>query len=74
MTICWWSCSVGFNEDFFTWGAEVPCQVCGIKENSSENSFVEIIDFHTKLEKRICCGKLSNFYRYNDMAKLLVTR
>lgn len=61
-----------FNRSFFTWVNKVPCKVCGSIEGTRQSpSYVEN---GIRVEEIFCCGQPSKFYRYNDIATLLVTR
>lgn len=63
-----------FHDEFFTWVDRVPCKMCGRTDAEDGWSHIDRIDAHTMAEKRYCCGVVSTFYRYNDVAKLLGTR
>lgn len=61
-----------FSHSFFTWINKVACKVCGSQEGTRQSpSYVEN---GVRVEEIFCCGQPSKFYRYNDIATLLVTR
>lgn len=60
-----------FNRSFFTWVNNVPCQVCGSEIGTRQTSYVEN---GIRVEEIFCCNRPTKFYRYNDIATLLVTR
>lgn len=61
-----------FSRRFFTWVNKVPCKVCGSQVGTRPSpSYVEQ---GVRVEEIFCCGQPSKFYRYNDIATLLVTR
>ncbi len=64
--LCLW-----FKSDFFRWINKVPCKVCGNENTKSIKGGV--ID-GVRVERYYCCKTVSEFYRYNDIAKLLKTR
>lgn len=60
-----------FQQSFFTWVNSVSCQQCGGVDKAKRGSTEEN---GTRIETAFCCNKLTKFYRYNEIAKLLVTR
>lgn len=60
-----------FNRSFFTWINKVPCQVCGSEVGTRQTSYIEN---GVRVEEIFCCNRPTKFYRYNDIATLLVTR
>lgn len=61
-----------FNRCFFTWVNAVPCKVCGATTGTRQSP--SYIENGIRVEEIFCCGQPSKFYRYNDIATLLVTR
>lgn len=60
-----------FNTEFFEWVNNLPCKVCGSEESKLKRSQTEG-DY--RVEIGVCCGQETKFYRYNDIAQLLVSR
>lgn len=60
-----------FQRSFFTWINKVACAVCGSQTGTSQTSYIEK---GIRVEEIFCCNRPSKFYRYNDIATLLVTR
>ncbi|XP_055304059.1 peptide-N(4)-(N-acetyl-beta-glucosaminyl)asparagine amidase [Sitodiplosis mosellana] len=60
-----------FNESFFEWVNTLPCKVCGQDDARTKGSQVEN---DTRVEVLYCCNTQTKFYRYNDVAQLLLTR
>lgn len=61
-----------FSRHFFTWINKVPCKVCGSQVGTRPSP--SYVDKGVRVEEIFCCGQPSKFYRYNDIATLLVTR
>lgn len=64
--LCHW-----FNTEFFDWVNNLPCKVCGSEDRKLTRQEVED---NERVEIGICCGQETKFYRYNDVAKLLISR
>lgn len=64
--LCLW-----FKSDFFRWINKMPCKVCG---NENTKPLKGTIIDGVRVERYYCCKTVSEFYRYNDIAKLLRTR
>lgn len=60
-----------FNRSFFTWINKMPCKVCGSQVGTRQSSYVER---GVRVEEIFCCNQPTKFFRYNDIATLLVTR
>uniref|UniRef100_A0A1A9WWJ9 Peptide-N(4)-(N-acetyl-beta-glucosaminyl)asparagine amidase n=1 Tax=Glossina brevipalpis TaxID=37001 RepID=A0A1A9WWJ9_9MUSC len=60
-----------FKNDFFEWVNNVPCKICGSEEPNLRRTQKED---DLRVEVNICCGQETKFYRYNDIAQLLVSR
>lgn len=60
-----------FQRSFFTWINKVACSVCGSQIGTRQTSYIEK---GIRVEEIFCCNRPSKFYRYNDIATLLVTR
>ncbi|XP_031638055.1 peptide-N(4)-(N-acetyl-beta-glucosaminyl)asparagine amidase [Contarinia nasturtii] len=60
-----------FNESFFEWINTLPCKVCGQDNARTKGTQVEN---NTRVEVLYCCNTQTKFYRYNDVAQLLLTR
>lgn len=60
-----------FNTTFFEWVNHLPCRICGSEESKLQRTQSEG-DLH--VEVSFCCGQETKFYRYNDVAQLLVSR
>lgn len=60
-----------FNTEFFEWINNLPCKVCGSEESKLKRTQTES---DCRVEVGICCGQETKFYRYNDIAQLLVSR
>lgn len=60
-----------FNEKFFTWVDTLPCKVCA---NESDRARAIRIEDGVRVEVSNCCGTETKFPRFNDVARLLVTR
>lgn len=61
-----------FKNDFFTWINNMDCRACKGETRGSGSH----IDGGVRVEEFTCdkCHVITNFYRYNDIEKLLVTR
>ncbi|XP_065369389.1 peptide-N(4)-(N-acetyl-beta-glucosaminyl)asparagine amidase [Calliphora vicina] len=60
-----------FNTEFFEWINNIPCKVCGSEESKLKRTQTE---GDCRVEVGVCCGQETKFYRYNDIAQLLVSR
>ncbi|XP_036330681.1 peptide-N(4)-(N-acetyl-beta-glucosaminyl)asparagine amidase [Rhagoletis pomonella] len=60
-----------FNTEFFEWVNNTPCRVCGSEESKLRRTQTE---GDLRVEVSFCCGQETKFYRYNDVAQLLVSR
>lgn len=60
-----------FNTEYFEWINNLPCKVCGSEESKLKRTQTE---GDCRVEVGICCGQETKFYRYNDIAQLLVSR
>uniref|UniRef100_A0A034V3S8 Peptide-N(4)-(N-acetyl-beta-glucosaminyl)asparagine amidase n=1 Tax=Bactrocera dorsalis TaxID=27457 RepID=A0A034V3S8_BACDO len=60
-----------FNTEFFEWVNQLPCRVCGSEESKLQRTQTE---GDIRVEVSFCCGQETKFYRYNDVAQLLVSR
>lgn len=60
-----------FKEQFFTWVDVLPCKVCG---SNADRHRTTRIENGVRTEISLCCDTETKFPRYNDVAKLLVTR
>lgn len=60
-----------FQTEFFEWVNTLPCKVCGSEESNLKRTVTE---GDVRVEVGICCGQETKFYRYNDIAQLLVSR
>ncbi|XP_012157833.1 peptide-N(4)-(N-acetyl-beta-glucosaminyl)asparagine amidase isoform X2 [Ceratitis capitata] len=60
-----------FNTEFFEWVNHMPCRVCGSEESKLRRTQTED---DLRVEVSFCCGQETKFYRYNDVAQLLVSR
>uniref|UniRef100_A0A1I8Q858 Peptide-N(4)-(N-acetyl-beta-glucosaminyl)asparagine amidase n=1 Tax=Stomoxys calcitrans TaxID=35570 RepID=A0A1I8Q858_STOCA len=60
-----------FKNDFFEWINSLPCKVCGSEESKLKRTITE---GDVRVEVGICCGQETKFYRYNDVAQLLISR
>lgn len=60
-----------FSRTFFSWVNKVTCKVCASQVGGRSSGYVEN---GVRVEEIFCCGQPSKFYRYNDIATLLVTR
>ncbi|ALC40741.1 Pngl [Drosophila busckii] len=60
-----------FNTQFFTWVNNIPCTVCGSEDSKLRRKQTEN---DVRVEVTLCCGQETKFYRYNDIAQLLVSR
>ncbi|XP_011196371.2 peptide-N(4)-(N-acetyl-beta-glucosaminyl)asparagine amidase isoform X2 [Zeugodacus cucurbitae] len=60
-----------FNTEFFEWVNHMPCRVCGSEESKLQRTQTE---GDLRVEVSYCCGQETKFYRYNDVAQLLVSR
>ncbi|XP_067631339.1 peptide-N(4)-(N-acetyl-beta-glucosaminyl)asparagine amidase [Eurosta solidaginis] len=60
-----------FNTEFFEWVNNVPCCVCGNEDSKLQRTQTED---DVRVEISFCCGQETKFYRYNDIAQLLVSR
>ncbi|XP_053965850.1 peptide-N(4)-(N-acetyl-beta-glucosaminyl)asparagine amidase [Anastrepha ludens] len=60
-----------FKTEFFEWVNNIPCRVCGSEESKLVRTQTE---GDLRVEVSFCCGQDTKFYRYNDVAQLLVTR
>ncbi|XP_037821916.1 peptide-N(4)-(N-acetyl-beta-glucosaminyl)asparagine amidase [Lucilia sericata] len=60
-----------FNTEFFEWINNIPCKVCGSEESKLKRTQTE---GECRVEVGMCCGQETKFYRYNDIAQLLVSR
>ncbi|KAL9919554.1 N-glycanase Pngl isoform 1-T2 [Glossina fuscipes fuscipes] len=60
-----------FKNEFFEWVNNVPCKICGSEEGNLRRTQKED---DLRVEVNMCCGQETKFYRYNDIAQLLVSR
>lgn len=60
-----------FKTEFFEWVNCLPCKVCGSEESKIRRSDTE---GDVRVEVGVCCGQETKFYRYNDVAHLLISR
>ena len=64
-----------FKNDFFTWINAMPCRVC---KNDKTDAIGTRMENGVRVERYLCnknlCNTISEFPRYNDVEKLLVTR
>lgn len=64
-----------FKTKFFTWINAMPCRVC---KNEKTNAVGTRMENNVKVERYLCnlnnCSTVTEFHRYNDIKKLLVTR
>ncbi|CAO1346302.1 unnamed protein product [Diamesa serratosioi] len=62
-----------FKNDFFTWINNMPCSLC--KNDKTQPCGSNVSQEGVRIEKFKCtCNNVSEFHRYNDIEKLLVTR
>ena len=62
-----------FKNDFFTWINNMPCRLC--KNDKTQPCGSTVSQEGVRIEKFKCsCNNVSEFHRYNDIEKLLVTR
>ncbi|CAO1321896.1 unnamed protein product [Diamesa tonsa] len=62
-----------FKNDFFTWINNMPCRLC--KNDKTQPCGSTVSQDGVRIEKFKCsCNNVSEFHRYNDIEKLLVTR
>lgn len=60
-----------FKTEFFEWVNCLHCKVCGSEESKIRRSDTE---GDVRVEVGVCCGQETKFYRYNDVAHLLISR
>lgn len=60
-----------FKSDYFTWVNNAPCPKC---ESTDTKTFGHSMDNGVRVEEYFCCNTPIKFYRYNDIATLLLTR
>lgn len=60
-----------FKTQFFEWVNNIPCKVCGSEDGKLRRTQTE---GDVRVEVTVCCGQETKFYRYNDIAQLLVSR
>lgn len=60
-----------FKNDFFTWVNSKPCKIC---QNEKTRPVGTSVNNGVRVEKYLCCNTISEFYRYNDVQKLMQTR
>lgn len=60
-----------FKADFFTWINKMPCKIC---KNENTKAVGNVVIDGVRVEKYICCNTVTEFHRFNDIAKLLQTR
>ena len=65
--------AIWFKNDFFTWINNMPCRLC--KNDKTQGCGSTVSQDGVRIEKFRCsCNNVSEFHRYNDIEKLLVTR
>lgn len=64
-----------FKNKFFTWINAMPCRVC---KNDKTNAVGTRMENNVRVERYLCnlnnCNTVTEFHRYNDIEKLLVTK
>lgn len=61
-----------FRTSFFEWVDSLPCNRCGNARPASRG--MRYASDGTRIEVSECCGQSLQFYRYNDVARLLLSR